>query len=143
MGARPDYKELDHTADSGIELTAPTLHAAFESAAAAMFDLICPLDSVQAVETFPVDVEARAGDREALLVRWLAELLYIYESRRVLLCEFSVVEMDDGRLRALASGETFDPERHGVAVELKAPTYHDLVLRRQGDHWVVRVIFDT
>ncbi len=143
LGARPVYTEVEHTADVGIELTARTLRTAFENAAAAMFDLMCPLDAVDGREVRTVCAEARSGDIEALLVRWLAELLYLHERDRMLLSEFSVLELDAEGLIARVAGEPFDPERHSVTTDIKAPTYHELVIRETGDHWMVRVIFDT
>jgi SHS2 domain-containing protein len=143
VGVRPVYTEVEHTADVGIQLSAPSLRSAFESAAAAMFDMICPLDTVRGDVVRTVAVEAHAGDVENLLVRWLSELLYLHHGERLLLSEFAVRELDGGRLEARVAGEAYDPERHRVGIEIKAPTYHDLLIARAGGHWDVRVIFDT
>jgi len=40
MAERPRYSEIEHTADVGLELTAPDLESAFGLTAASMFDLI-------------------------------------------------------------------------------------------------------
>jgi SHS2 domain-containing protein len=141
MAVRPTYREIEHTADVGVELTAPTLPGAFEQAAAAMFDLICDLDLIDAGWTRAVRIEGR--DIENLLVRWLTELLFIHESERVLLSAFGVTRLADTALEASVAGEPFDRKRHPIKLEIKAPTYHDLRIVRVGDGVQVRVIFDT
>jgi len=157
---RPEYTEIEHTADVGFTLRAPDLRAAFERTAAAAFDVMCDLDRVAPDASFDVRVEARPGDLEQLMVRWLSELLYLSSSEQVLLCGFDVVELgSDGShagvarspdqsgaslvLVARVRGERFDDGRHHLKTELKAPTYHELVVERDGETWSVRIIFDT
>jgi len=75
MAERPDYREIEHTADVGLELEAPDLKAAFALAAASMFDLMCDLDTVGDDVRRTVRARARDGDLENMMVRWLTELL--------------------------------------------------------------------
>jgi len=140
---RPDYREIEHTADVGVELQARDLRSALESAAAAMFDVICDVDSVEHLLTIPLTVDAREGDLENLLVRWLTELLYVHQSRNMVFSGFEVLSVSRGTLEARVSGEKLDPERHTIKLELKAPTYHELLIEESEGHWSVRVIFDT
>jgi SHS2 domain-containing protein len=143
MFGRPDYREIEHTADVGVELQARDLRSALESAAAAMFDVICDVDSVERLLTIPLTVDAREGDLENLLVRWLTELLYVHQSRNMVLSGFEVLSVSRGTVEARVSGERLDPERHTIKLELKAPTYHELLLEEREGRWSVRVIFDT
>jgi SHS2 domain-containing protein len=143
MAERPEYTEIEHTADVGMELTARDERSAFEKAAACMFDLVCDLDTVGDTWREMVRVEARADDLQNMMVRWLSELLYLFETERVLMSSFDIVGMDEGVIRAHVAGEAFDPGRHAVKAELKAPTYHDLRIEEDGAVWSVRVIFDT
>jgi len=143
MADRPVYREIEHTADVGLELKAPDRVSAFERAAAAMFDMMCDLDRVGDDWTEDVSVEGRPDDLEHLLIRWLTELLYLFDSRRVLLSSFEIDTLDDRAVRARVAGERFDPRRHALKVEIKAPTYHALRIERVGGEWFVRVIFDT
>jgi SHS2 domain-containing protein len=143
MFGRPEYVEIEHTADVGIELSAPDLRAALERAAAAMFDVICDLDSVEAVTSLSVEVTAREGDLGNLLVRWLTELLYLHQSRGLLLRSFSIRAIGAGSLKAEVAGEKLDPRRHSLRADLKAPTYHELEIQERDGRWHVRVIFDV
>ena len=141
MGKRPSYREIEHTADVGVELSAPDLRSAFEGAAAAMFDLMSDLDRVG--ETWRGRVRVTGMDLENLLIRWLAELLFLSESEGVLLSRFTVDLLDGHTLDAAVAGEKFDRAKHAVRVEIKAPTYHGLRIEEVGGEWSVRVIFDT
>jgi SHS2 domain-containing protein len=143
MPKRPSYTEIEHTADVGVELTAPDLPSAFERAAAVMFDMMSDLDRVGADWRRDVRVVGRHGDRENLLIRWLTELLFLHESERVLLSSFDVRRVGPDAVEAEVAGERFDPERHALKAEIKAATYHDLVLEETPSGWRVRVIFDT
>jgi SHS2 domain-containing protein len=140
---RPDYDEIEHTADVGFELTASDLEAAFEGAAAAMFDLICDLDTVGTIVRRTVRASAREGDVEALMVRWLSELLFVLAAEGLLLSSFEVRELRDGLITAAVAGEPADLGRHELKTDIKAATYHGIVVKQSGAGWRVRVIFDT
>jgi SHS2 domain-containing protein len=143
LAQRPSYREIEHTADAGFELEAPDLGSAFELSAAAMFDLICDLDSVGSIVRRTVGASARDGDLEALMVRWLSELLYLVAAEGLLLSEFEVREFADGRMRAEVAGEPLDLTRHAIKTDVKAVTYHELAVEQTDGGWRVRVIFDT
>lgn len=143
MTKRPSYREIEHTADVGFELTAPDLRTAFERAAAAMFDLICDLDTVGTIVSRTVRATSRKDDLENLMVRWLSELLYALAAEGLLLSRFEVRALESELIEATVEGEPLDHDRHIVKSDVKAATYHDLAVEQVGDGWRVRVIFDT
>ena len=143
MAGRPSYNEIEHTADVGMELEAADLKDAFELAAASMFDLMCDLDSVRHSVCRTVRVRARDADLENMMVRWLTELLYVFESEGLLLMYFDIRKLTSDLIEAGVAGEPYDPVRHALKTELKAVTYHDLAVDQSDGVWFVRVIFDT
>ncbi|MBE0429635.1 MAG: archease [Thermoleophilia bacterium] len=136
----PAYEVIEHTADVGIRAYGDTEWQAFENAALGMFSLITELSGVNAEIEFPVDVQA--DDHETLLVDWLNELLYIFESNRVLLSRFEVTELEDSHLKGRAWGEPIDKTRHELKSDIKAVTYHMLKVKKVDDRWQTAVIFD-
>ena len=132
---------IEHTADVGIRCRASTLEQLFECAARAMFEIIAPIGEVNAVDTVNVSVEA--GGLEELLVNWLEELLYIWESKRMLLARFSISTISPERLEGEVVGERYDATRHELHTEIKAATYHGLRVEHKGDAWEVQIIFDV
>jgi SHS2 domain-containing protein len=143
VAERPSYREIEHTADVGVEIEAPGLPAAFERIAAAMFDMVSDLDQIGSGWRRHVRVGGRRGDLEHLLVRWLTELLFLHESEHVLLSTFRVDRVGADAVEAEVAGERYDPARHALKIEIKAPTYHDLAIEETPSGWRVRVIFDT
>ena len=143
MAERPDYREIEHTADVGLELEAPDLKAVFELAAASMFDLMCDLDGVGDGVCRTVRIRARDGDLENMMVRWLTELLFVFASEGLLLSRFRVSVVGGGVVEAEVAGERYEAERHDLKTEIKAVTYHDLAVDQIDGVWFVRVIFDT
>ncbi len=140
--ATPDWlREIDHTGDIGIEVSAADLAQLFERAAWGMFSVLTNLRSVRPRAARAVTVEGT--DREDLMVQWLSELNFLHVTQHVLFSKFSVDDLEDLRLSAMAWGEPIDPERHTVHTEIKAITYHQLAIREADDgEWHVQIIFD-
>lgn len=143
---RPAYELLEHTADAGVRVRAATLEELFEKTAAAMYDLIADVDAV-AHDLFRgaiVDeIRVEALDTETLLVAWLGEVLSLGMVGGILFGAFEVRTLTETTLEARAWGKTLDARVHRFRTELKAVTYHDLSVRREGGEWVAQVIFDV
>jgi protein archease len=134
------YETFEHTADLGLRARAPDLDILFAEAAACLFSAIVEdLGTVRPAQRS--DVKIDGAEREYLLFDWLRELLYRFDSRRLLLSRFEV-HVGDGGLEGAAWGEPFDPARHALAHEVKAITYHGLKVERTADGWLAEVIVD-
>jgi len=117
---------LDHPADLGIEARGDTLREAFENAAAGLMSLILDPESIVARESRQVSLNA--ADQEQLLVRWLSEILYLYDGEGFASREFSVSELGRESLTAILRGEPYSPEVHRARMDVKAVTYHQLLV---------------
>ena len=137
----PAFEIIDHTADIGIRAFGRDEKTAFENAAAGMFSLITDLEDVEELNEYPIEVESE--DRETLLVEWLNELLYVYESSEVLLRSFRITDMEETRLRGIALGEPVDRSRHRLKTDIKAATYYMLRVQQTQEDWQAEVIFDV
>jgi SHS2 domain-containing protein len=135
-----DYELIDHTADLGIRFASPTLEGLFEVAAAALSDLLLGESTITPARTEQVSV--RAENTEDLLVELLRELLYLWGVGKLAFSEANVKIPEETSLVAEVRGETFDPQRHVIANEIKAVTYHQLEVKRVDDTWHAQVIFD-
>lgn len=136
------YSVFDHTADIGLEVRAPSRASLYETAAAALFDVMFER-SGSAGEWIELEVEVEAIDEEELLVRWLSELLFLYDTRGVVLEEFRISEISGTRLKAAIGGRAYDESAHRLKTEIKAITYHDLSIRRMGESWQARFVIDV
>ena len=156
----PDWLTLlDHTADTGLIVTAPDLPTLFSRAAWGLFSVICDPAGVQPAEAETVALDA--DDLPALLVRWLAELNFRHITRHRLYARFEVRELTTPagpatppppeaaareaapcRLRAEIFGEPIVPGRHTIYTEVKAVTFHGLELTEVDGGWRAQIILD-
>lgn len=134
------YELFEHTADLGLRIRAGDLNWLFEDAARALFSaILANPESVEAVEELTFQIE---GTRhEDLLFDWLDELLFTFDTRKMVFGEFQV-RLHEAGLAATARGEPIDPRRHQLDMEIKAITYHGLKVERDGDGWLAEVIVD-
>jgi SHS2 domain-containing protein len=134
-----DFEILDHTADVGIIAYGADLRQAFANAARGLFSLITELDDVE--EGTHRDIELEASDEESLLVAWLNELIYRFDTEGIIFKRFDISQLSSTRLKARAYGEKIDTSRHRLKAEVKAATYHMLKVEKE-DGFRVQVIFD-
>ena len=134
------YETFEHTADLGLRVTAANLDALFAEAGRGFLSILVenPGD-VRPRRDIKLQIEGT--DRDYLFFDWLNELLYRFEIEHLLLAEFDVT-LDKGGLRATARGEPVDLDRHHLAHEIKAITYHQLEVKQVPDGWQAVVIVD-
>jgi SHS2 domain-containing protein len=134
------HELFEHTADLGLRATAPTLDALFAEMAAGLVSAMVE-DPAGVRPLLEQRIELAGTDREFLLFDWLKELLVRFETDRLLFASFDV-SVTDGGLIATVRGEPYDAERHPLAHEVKAITYHELKVERTADGWLGEVIVD-
>ena len=134
------YQPLSHTGDLGMIAYGHELPDLFTHAAWAMFDLMSDATTIRPLQS--ITVEVAAIDIEDLMVRWLSELLYRYDTERFLCCAATFPTLEPIRLTATVQGEPFDPSRHPIDTEIKAVTYHQIAVEQVDGSWQTRVIFD-
>ncbi len=138
--AGKDYEFFDHTADIGLHLSGNSLEALFANAAKGLAELLVEDSPIQATETRPIALKAPAV--EDLLLGWLKELLFWFNTDRFLAsaCRFDILTTTT--LQGTVLGERFHPKRHTQGVEVKGVTYHQLTVEPTQTGWEARVIFD-
>jgi len=133
------WRTFDHPSDLGLEARADTLGELFEALAEGLAAQLCRRGA-QGEVTVPVG--AASEDVEALLVDFLGELLKLFHVDRFVPARIRVRRCDETSVRASVDGETYDPARHELGPEIKAVTYHQLKVAREGECWTGRVILD-
>jgi len=134
------YELFDHTADIGLRVVADDLDGLFRDAATGFFSLIVEeIPDREPLERLHFEVEADRDDH--LLVDWLNELLFVFDSRGLLLDRFEV-SVVNGKLEADAIGRQLDAAHDRLLREVKAVTYHGLRLERTERGWLAEVILD-
>lgn len=137
----PWYRILDHTADIAVLVRAPTLPALYDAATRALFDVILDVRTVEPRDLWRVEI-ADAEDAEDLLVHYLSELLFLHDARDWVFRGARVDSVGPRALVAHPTGERFDPARHRIERQVKAVTYHDLLLSEDREGWSARFVLD-
>ena len=130
------HREIEHTADWGLEVWAPELSPLIEEAARGMFELMGVVVSDES--RCHRQLEIGAEDREQLLVSFLEELLFIADSEDLAFDGFMLSVVDTNLLARLEGG--FIVER---SKEIKAVTYHYLEIEESERGLETRIIFDV
>lgn len=133
---------IPHTADTGFIVKAESVSELFERAGWAFFAIMTDPRLVRPIQSDEIIIEAE--DLELLLVRWLTELLYLFEVKKNIYAYFKVEELkiDLPKLHAIVKGEKVDLDRHQIYCEVKAVTFHGLRITKEGDLWKATVIVD-
>ena len=137
------YQFLDHAGDVAVRVTAASLDRLFEEAAAALTATIVDAPAVRTDRRLDVTLEAPAPD--LLLVDWLNELVYRFETQLWVAARAEARVRQAGeiwRLEAATFGEPLDETRHRVKVLVKAVTYHQLAIQETADGVETVVVFD-
>ncbi len=139
------YRFLEDVAiaDSAFEAEADSLEDLFRTCAIATFEVMAETSTIELKSK--EDVELAGDNPDELLFDWLAELIYLKDSKSMLFGRFDVrIEQTDGfKLTASAWGEPADQKKHKVRVDVKAVTYHLLEVKQVDDKWMAKVVLDT
>jgi len=131
---------LSHTADMGLLITARTLKEAFVASALAVSSLLVQGKVWRRSRRM---IELKKPDRESLFVNFLNEIIFLFDAQRFAVGEVRISKLGRKNLRAELLGEHFSPKRHKPGISVKAATYYNLSISKEGRLWKTRVIFDV
>jgi len=137
----PLFRELEHTADLGIEVEADSLAELFRRAGLALFQLMVAPEGIESREERRETLTASTP--EDLLREWLSALLLRFLVEGFVAHEIDIPEITDTTVEGRLAGEKLDLARHGFLTEIKAVTYHELSVTNVNGRWRARVIFDV
>jgi SHS2 domain-containing protein len=130
----------EHTGEVRLEVAASSREELFAEAGRALAELMLGEPREPALDPAPEHaVEVRAGDRAALLVEWLNELIYLSEIHKQVFTRFRVEHVDEKRVRAVVAGVS--PETLQTAV--KAATLHGVSVELRDGRWRASVVLDV
>ncbi len=136
----PRYSILDHPSDIGIEARGRTLAEAFCAAAEGLISVILDPATLQPREW--KELRITAGDVGQLAVKWLSEILYLYDGQAFAAAIIEIAEISDNSLTARLGGEHLITGHHRTRMDVKAVTYHQLSVIQEEGRVVIRVFLD-
>ncbi|HJM01060.1 MAG TPA: archease [Nitrosopumilus sp.] len=125
------YKFLDHSTDAIIEINAKDLKEAFSVAADAVINLTLDQEKVSEIST--KEFVSQGKDLYYLLFSWLEEIPFILitEGFAIKRIEFNIEKNNGYKINAKAFGENLDLKKHNFKVEIKAPTFYEMVIKNE------------
>ncbi|MBO0796239.1 MAG: archease [Ktedonobacteraceae bacterium] len=134
------YEAFEHTADIGLHAYGSTLKELFIHAAQGMESLVVPLEQVRGVSSR--EIEARGHDPVSLLIAWLNELIFLFDTEFLLFRDFEIDIISETYVRGRAIGEPYDAARHELSSAIKAVTWHEAAVTPVEGGYRARIIFD-
>ena len=129
-------------ADCAVEIEGRDLGDLFETAAAALAELMVDPATVTVGVDRVITIEATALD--LLLYDWLSELIFLKDRDAQVFTRTAVRVSGSGpfHLAAQVTGGVIDPELTARRADPKAVTLHQFALERAGAGWQARVVID-
>jgi len=144
------FEILDISGDIGLKVYGKDIKEVFIEAAKGLYSLITDLGSVKPERALTIEV--KDDNLEGLLVSFLNELIYQFDTYGFIGREISIESNIENFmqkppetnlwLKATIMGEEFDSSRHERGLLVKAATYHNLRIFKDGDMWQAEIIFD-
>jgi SHS2 domain-containing protein len=139
------YLEDVAIADAAFEAWGESLEEVFVSACQATLNIMVGnLSTIRPRQFRHFRVEETQVDM--LLFQLLQELIYYKDAEQVLFLVRSVrIRQDENCWSAFVevAGESIDPQRHDLIVDVKAVTLHNFEVRQTGKGWIATVIIDV
>ena len=134
------YRLIEHTADTGIEVTAPDTRTLFIEAGRVLCDLLATASGP--CDERVCEITLDGADWTDLMINWLRELLYLYNGRELLARKIIIIQLHPTQITARLLCDRVDRRRHTPGHEIKAVTYHQARVAAHAKGWQARVIFD-
>lgn len=137
------YRLLDHATDAIVEVDAVGADEAFADAGRAVRDIT--LDAASVRPSSERTVSAEGHDWRHLLFDWLEAVTFVLITDGFAVSSVAarvVSPPPRGRIEGTVAGEPLDVARHGFKVEIKAPTFHDMIVDVAPDRVKMRFLLD-
>lgn len=136
------YRQIEHTADVGLEIYGNTIRELFLNSVKGLFHLISPGLEVAKRRRHPISIELEAPTQEELLVHWLNEFIYNFFVKGLFPKAIRINELKGKNIEAEVEFANCSKAQK-ISLEIKAATYHDLSIQRINNKYQARVIFDV
>lgn len=128
------FEYLDHTADIQLHSWGDSLEEALEQVVIAMFSYVTDLTRVDIDPSRTDCFEVTGHDLDSLLFNLLDEFLYRFATNEWIPRDVEIVSLDLDKFRCTVKGygEAFTLDKHTQGTEIKAITYSNMQILRNG-----------
>ena len=133
------FRELDWSGDVAVDAWGTTRAAMIENATRGLFALMTWHPPAPELER---GIEADAEDESGLVVAWLCEVIRLAATHGEVYGDVRVEQADREHARGVLRGAPVDHARQQLRCDVKAATYHDLLVEETESGFHCRVVFD-
>ena len=137
------FKFLEHTADVKILVEEKTLNKAFSTAALALKEVMA--EQILVAPKIKRKISAEGKDLEALLYRFLENIIYLADAENFILSKAPIVKIEktgEGfSLKADIIGDSAD--KYIFTNDVKAITYNDMLIEEDKDKATIQFVLDV
>jgi len=138
----PSYDIVEHTADLGVRFRGRDMSELFTNGALVLTDLLVPA-AIRAESARAVTVTVDGEDSVDLLVRWLGEILYLFEGESLVTVDATIETLTPFHLDAAVWTLAFHPARHEPLYGIKAVTYHQADIAEKDNALEAFILLDV
>jgi SHS2 domain-containing protein len=129
------YKFLDHPSELKMQIFGSNLSELFTNAALGMMEYLYSKNELHADVFERIEIEAET--LEDLLIDWLAEILYLSDSKKHAYVSYHILELSDKKIIAEVGSV------RAIAInDIKAVTYSELTIAKKDDSYEAIIVFD-
>lgn len=137
-----DYEFLEHTADIKFRARGLSIEEVFKSSARAISHAILGKGYDGGPDSEKISV--KSADGKELLHDFLSEILYLIQYEGFIPTGYWIkISKENDQVDCVIKGFRNDPLNIDIEQEVKAVTYHEMVLEKNGGVWIAEVICDT
>lgn len=137
----PEFELLEHTSDIGVLARGATREDALIAASHGLISILADPAPFQAREERYF--RAPGLDDAAQIVNWLNEILFFFDTERMVFVEFTIDSWTAEEVSGRARGERLDIDQHELRTAVKAATYHQFESHAIPDGWEIRAFVDV
>jgi SHS2 domain-containing protein len=134
------FKFLEHTADVMFRAFGKDVESLYANSAYAMFN---SMYDGEVKKSKKIKIKANGEDFESLLYNFLEEFLILLDSEGFFLSKIRKMKIDTKKHKIEAEAIGDNVKNYEANLNVKAVTYNDMFVRREGKKWVCQVVLDV
>ena len=132
------FKFLKHTADIKFQAFGKNLKEVFRNSVLAMSKVISD-DKIN--EKVKKKIKIKGKDNENLLYNLLEEILFLFDSKNLIISKAGNLKIKNKELSAELSGDY--AKNYKINMDIKAVTYNEMFIKKTKDKWIAQVVLDV
>jgi len=135
---------VEHTADIKFVAFGKSIEEVFENSAMAVKKVICGKKIKEKI-TEEISLHSKGKGIEGLMYDFLEEFLFLFDSKGFLLGKIKKIEIKEklGKysLKCKMAGD--NAQNYEISSHVKAVTYNEMFVRKEGKKWISQVVIDV